>query len=189
MRGREHRPPGRRINVVGTTGSGKTTVARAIAERLDVPYIELDALFWKPDWGETPDDEFLPKVDAATCGDRWVLDGNYSRTRPIVWPRADMIVWLDYPFPRVFLQLLRRTISRAITKEAMWDGCVETWRKGFFSRDSILLWCLQTYWRRRRNYPGVFNRPEHRHLRVVRLRSPRETAGWLARLDCSQERG
>ena len=175
--------PGLRINVIGTTGSGKTTVAHAVAERLGLPRIELDALFWKPNWGETPDQEFLPKVDEATRRDRWVVDGNYSRTRSIVWARADTIVWLDYSFPRVFLQLLGRTIRRATTREPMWDGCVETWRKGFFSRDSILLWCLKTYGRRRRNVPAVLRRPEHRHLTIIRLRSRRETDAWLRSLD------
>ena len=179
----EHDRPGRRINVVGTTGSGKTTVARAIAQRLGLPHIELDALFWKPDWGQTPDDEFLPTVDEATRGERWVLDGNYSRTRPIVWPRADTIVWLDYRFSRVFGQLLWRTIRRAITKEPMWDGCVENLRLAFFSRESILLWCLKTYRRRRRNYPEISARPEYKHLRFIHLRSPRATMDWLRRLN------
>jgi adenylate kinase family enzyme len=182
MRDRGQDRPGRRINVVGTTGSGKTTVARAIAAQLGLEHIELDALFWKPNWGETPDDEFLPRVDAATRGDRWVVDGNYSRTRPIVWPRADTIVWLDYSFPRVFLQLLWRTIRRAITKEPMWDGCVETWRKGFLSSNSILVWCVQSYWRRRRSYPGILSSPEHQHLRLIRLRAPREVSRWLRQL-------
>lgn len=179
---REQGRPGDRINVVGTTGSGKTTVARAIADRLGMEHIELDALFWKPDWGETPDEEFLPSVDEATRGDRWVLDGNYSRTRPIVWPRVDTVVWLDYSFARVFGQLLRRTIRRAITKEPMWGGCVENPRLAFFSRESILLWCLQTYWKRRRNYPAILNKPEHRHLTVIRLRNRRQTTQWLRNL-------
>jgi adenylate kinase family enzyme len=182
MRDRGEDRPGRRINVVGTTGSGKTTVAKAIAERLGFEHIELDGLFWKPDWGETPDDEFLPRVDEATRGERWVLDGNYSRTRPIVWPRADTIVWLDYSFPRVFLQLLWRTIRRAIAREKLWSGCRERFRVSFFSRDSILLWCLKTYWRRRRNYPELFLRPEHKHLRLIRLRTPHEASAWLRRL-------
>jgi adenylate kinase family enzyme len=172
----------RRINVVGTCGCGKTTVARAIAERLNVPHIELDALFWKADWGETPDEELLPRVDRETDRPAWVLDGNYSRTRGIVWPKADTIVWLDYSFPRVFGQLLRRTIRRAVTREPMWDGCRESFRISFLSRDSILLWCLQTYWKRRRNYPGVLARPEHAHLHIVRLRSRRETARFIAGL-------
>ena len=174
--------PGRRINVVGTTGSGKTTVARALAERLGVEHIELDGLFWKPNWGQTPDEEFLPRVEQATQGDRWVLDGNYSRTRPIVWPRADTIVWLDYSFPRVFGQLLLRTIRRAITKEPMWGGCVENPRLAFFSRESILVWCLKTYWKRRRTYPEIRLRPEHRHLRWIHLRNPHQTRQWLESL-------
>jgi len=174
---------GRRINVVGTTGSGKTTVARAIAERLGLEHVELDALFWRPGWGETPDAEFLPKVDKATRGDRWVVDGNYSRTRAIVWPRADTIVWLDYSFLRVFWQLVRRTLRRAATGEELWDGCRERLASCLFSRDSILLWCVQTYWRRRRSFPEAFARPEHRHLRVLRFRTPRATAHWLRGLE------
>ena len=174
--------PVRRINVVGTTGSGKTTAARAIAERLGIEHIELDALFWKPDWGQTPDDEFLPAVDEATRGERWVLDGNYSRTRPIVWPRADTIVWLDYGFPRVFGRLLWRTIRRSITREELWSGCRERLRISFFSRESILIWCLKTYWLRRRNYPELLSRPEHKHLRLIHLRSPREAQTWIGRL-------
>ena len=174
--------PGRRINVVGTTGSGKTTAARAIAERLGIEHIELDALFWKPDWGQTPNDEFLPAVDEATRCERWVLDGNYSRTRPIVWPRADTIVWLDYSFPRVFGRLLWRTIRRSITREELWSGCRERLRISFFSRESILIWCLKTYWLRRRNYPELLSRPEHKHLRLIHLRSPREARTWIGRL-------
>jgi len=157
-------------------------MARAIAERLGIEHIELDALFWKPNWGQTPDDEFLPAVNDATRGDRWVLDGNYSRTRPMVWRRADTIVWLDYSFPCIFARLLWRTIRRSITKEELWSGCRERFRISFLSRDSILIWCLKTYWRRRRNYPEILSRPEHKHLRLIHLHSPREARTWVGRL-------
>jgi len=170
---------GQRISVIGTTGCGKTTFARALAERLGISHIEMDDLFWKPNWVQTPDAEFFPIIDDATRGDRWVLDGGYSRTRPITWPRADTIVWLDYSFPRVFLQLLRRTIHRAATGDELWDGCRESFRVSFLSRDSILIWCLKTYWRRRRNYPKLLTLPEHAHLRFVRLASPRKAREWL----------
>lgn len=173
---------GTRINVVGTTGSGKTTAAKLLAERLGLRRIELDDLFWKPDWGETPDDEFLPAVDEATRGDQWVLDGNYSRTRSIIWPRADTIIWLDYSFPRVFWQLLLRTIRRSVTREAMWDGCYERFLKSFCSKDSILLWCIKTYWRRKRNYPALFEQPEHQHITLLRFTTPNKFQRWLATL-------
>jgi adenylate kinase family enzyme len=188
MSERERADPGRRINVVGTTGSGKTTIARALAARLAIPYIELDALFWKPGWTGTPDGEFLPAVDAATRGDRWVLDGNYSRTRSIVWPRAETIVWLDYSFPRVFGQLLWRTIRRSVAREPLWSDNHERFMTSFFSRDSILVWCLKTYGRRRRTYPELARRPEHAHLQFVRLRSPRQTRRWLASIAAGPER-
>ena len=174
--------PGSRINVVGTTGSGKTTAAKLLSDKLGLRRIELDALFWKPGWEETPDEEFLPVVEEATRGDRWVLDGNYSRTRSIVWPRADTVVWLDYSFPRVFWQLLRRTIRRSVTHELLWNGCRERFRTSAFSRDSILLWCLKTYWRRRRNYPNVFKQPEYEHLHILRFRTPRGFRQWVSTL-------
>ena len=74
----------KRINVVGTSGSGKSTISKKLAENLGVPYIELDALFWGPNWTTTPDDEFFESLEKQlTATDGWVLDGNYSRTTPI----------------------------------------------------------------------------------------------------------
>ncbi len=173
---------GTRINVVGTTGSGKTTVAKLLAERLGLHHIEIDALSWRPNWEMTPRDELPQLVDEATQGDCWIIDGNYSDVRSVLWPKLDAIIWLDYSFPRVFWQLLVRTIRRAITREELWNGCHERLRKSFFSKDSILLWCLKTYWRRRRNYPRVFEQPEHQHIILLRFTTPKEFQHWLATL-------
>jgi len=173
---------GLRINVVGTTGSGKTTVAKLLARRLGFRRIEIDALSWLPNWEMTPRDELARLVDQATQGDDWVIDGNYSDVRSVLWPKLDTIIWLDYSFPRVFWQLLVRTIRRAITREELWSGCRERFRVSFFSKDSILIWCLKTYWRRRRNYPQLFEQPEHQHIVVRRFSSPREFSHWLSAL-------
>ena len=86
-----------RINVVGSSGSGKSTLARKLADRLGHPYIELDAVFWRENWTQPPDDEFLPDLEAALKGDAWVLDGNYQRTTPIKWRKVEMVVWLLDP--------------------------------------------------------------------------------------------
>jgi len=94
--------PGQRISVVGTSGSGKTTVGRAIADRLGIPFIELDALAWLPGWVNRPLAELRELVDERTRGPMWVVDGNYSKVRDLVWGRADTVVWLDYPFHHVF---------------------------------------------------------------------------------------
>ena len=170
---------GDRIVVIGTTGAGKTTMAGRLSSKFGIPHIEIDALFWKPNWGETPDDEFLPKVEQATRGDRWVIDGNYSRTRSIVWRRAETVVWLDYRFVRIFFQLLRRTLRRCVTREELWENCYEGFGSAVFSRDSILVWLFKTYARRRRNVPVVLADPAYRHLTVHRFRTPRQARRWF----------
>ena len=170
---------GTRINVIGTTGSGKTTTAKILAQRFGLRYIEMDALSWGPNWQSVPGDVFRRLVDEATQGDGWVIDGNYSDARAILWPRLDTIVWLDYRFPRVFGQLLLRTLRRSLKREELWDGCHERFVTSVFSRDSILLWCLKTYWRRRRTYPQVLAQPEHAHIYVLRFRSPKSLRTWL----------
>jgi len=169
----------RRVVVVGTTGSGKTTLAREIARRLGIPHIELDALNWGPNWTEVPREVFRARVAAALEGEAWVVDGNYSAVRDIVWPRADTVVWVDYPLWLILWRLLLRTFRRTFTREELWSGNRERFRDQFLSRDSLFLWALQTYRPRRRNYPRLFSQPEHAHLRAVRLRSPRETDAWL----------
>jgi adenylate kinase family enzyme len=84
--------------VIGSARSGKTTFAGALAQRLGVPHVELDALHWQPGWVETPADELRERVAAALGGDGWVVDGNYgSRLGTSVLDQADEVVWLDLP--------------------------------------------------------------------------------------------
>jgi adenylate kinase family enzyme len=182
MHQENNRKPGRRICVVGTTGSGKTTTARAIAQRLKLPHIELDALFWDQDWTPVAEEVFQERIKTAVAMSGWVVDGNYSRTRPLIWPHADSVVYLDYPFWTVFSQLLWRTLQRSLRDEELWAGNRETLGKAFLSRDSILVWMLRTYRRRRRDYPKIFAQPEYAHLDIIQLKSPRQTEAWLATL-------
>ena len=173
---------GRRIAVVGTTGSGKTTMARRIAQRLAINHVELDALHWGPDWTPAPIERFREHTAQALDGDAWVVDGNYGKVRDIVWSRADTIVWLDYPLLVILGRLVWRTLRRVTTREELWQGNREHFVAQFASRDSLFLWALRTYPRRRREYPMLLERPEHAHLAVVRLRSPRAARAWLASL-------
>ena len=170
---------GHRIVVVGTTGSGKTTLAGELAQRLEVPHVELDALHWEPHWVEAPIEIFRKRVAHAVSGEAWVTDGNYSAVRDIVWSCADTIVWLDYSLPTILYRLARRTFRRIFTREELWNGNKERIWVQFLSRDSIFLWALKTYRRRRREYPELLSSPEHTHLHLVHLHSPHPARRFL----------
>ena len=162
--------------MIGPTGSGKTTFARALAAKLGVPHIELDALFWRPGWMMSSADELRSKVEPALSHDGWVVDGNYSgKLGTLVLDHADEIVWLDLPLRRTWPRLLRRTVRRLYTRELICGANRESFRQAFLSRDSILLYSLRTYRRTRvsrAEWTGGY--------RVVRLRSPREVDEYLA---------
>ena len=167
--------------MVGTTGAGKTSFAARLAASSGVQHVELDALYWEPGWRAATPEVFRDRVRAATESGGWVVDGNYSIVRDILWGRADTIVWLDYGLPTILWRLIRRTFRRALTREVLWNGNRERLKTSFFSRESILLWALKTCWKRKRNYPRILSLPEYSHLEVVRLRSPREAERWAAR--------
>ncbi len=179
-------PPGRRINVVGTTGSGKTTLAADLAGRLSCPHVELDALHWGPNWTPVPHQEFRRRIVEALEGDAWTVDGNYSRGRDIIMERIDTLVWLDYPLWLILGRLFRRTIRRVVTKEELWSGNRERgWQH--MGRDSLFLWALRTYWRRKRQYTAVRNDPEYAYLIFVHLRSPRSARAWIGTIAAPQD--
>ena len=162
-----------RVVVVGTSGSGKTTFARALASKLGVPHVEFDAYRHGPNWAETPNDIFRQNLSEALSGPVWVGDGNYSVVRDVVWPRATAIVWLDYPFPLTFWRLFWRTIGRAVRGTELWNGNRESLWEHFFTRDSLLLWAIQTHWSRRGRYREALKLPEYSHITVFHVRRPR----------------
>ena len=173
---------GPRILVVGSSGSGKTTLAGQLTARLGIPHVELDALHWEAGWIEAPDALMRERVAAALAGPGWVIDGNYSQVRDLTWGQADTFVWLDYGLPLILARLSRRTFGRILTRAELWHGNRESLRNALFSRDSLFLWTLSTYRRRRRDYPALLRQPEYAHLTVLRFATPRATARWLASL-------
>lgn len=174
--------PLERVMVIGTTGSGKTTFATRLAGMLKVPHIELDAIHWQPGWKPLPENEFRRRVSQATSAPAWVCDGGYHAVRDLTWGRADTVIWLDFSFPFIFWRLLRRTVRRSWTREELWAGNRESWRQSFFSRDSILLWLLRSYRRRRRQYPQLLWLPDFAHLKVFRFQRPADAEAWLESL-------
>lgn len=170
----------RRIVVVGTSGSGKTALARELSRRLGIPYVEIDALHWEPHWTTASLDVLRDRVAQAVGPAAWVVDGNYAKVRDLVWSRADAVVWLDFALPVILWRLARRTFTRVVTREALWGGNRERLQTALFSRDSVFLWALQTYRKHREAYPLLLTHPDFAHLTLVRLRSPRATRAWLS---------
>ncbi|MEM7253521.1 MAG: adenylate kinase [Pseudomonadota bacterium] len=171
----------RRYNIVGTSGSGKSTFAAALSDALNVPHVEMDALFWGPNWHECADDMLAERVANVVEGDAWVLDGNYTRTIPVKWPRVQTVVWLDFSFARTASQAIGRAVRRSWTGDELWPGTGnrETFRGSFFSRDSVLLWTLKQYAINRRKYPTLSGAPEFAHIHFVRLRSRAQATRFL----------
>lgn len=166
----------RRVSVItSASGNGGTIFGRELAARLDVPFHELDALFWRPEWTETPADEFRALVEPIVATDAWVIDGSYQgKIGDLVLRNAETVVWLDLPM-RVWLpRLVRRTFGRVLRREELWAGNRESLRNVFFSRDSLILFTLRHYRRRRRVYPERFAT-----YNVTRLRSPAEVERFL----------
>ena len=174
-----------KVNVVGTSGSGKSTFARRLSQAMSVPYIEMDTLYWRENWQGCSDDEMSTRLATAlAASDGWVLDGNYNRTRPIKWQDVDIIIWVDSSFWRTLWQSLSRAVNRAWTQKELWPGTGnrESFRRSFFSRQSIIWWMLKTWRSNRRRYLADIVNPAYAHIRFVRLRSKREADALIAEL-------
>ncbi len=172
----------RRVAVIGTSCSGKTTFAQRLAQAKSVKHIELDSIHWLPNWTPRPHEEFRALVAEAVAADTWVLDGNYSETRDIVWAHATALIWLDYSFPLVVYRALSRTLRRVFSQQLLYSGNRESFRQSFLSKDSILLWVLKTYHRRRREYLRLLPDLQDRPLQVYVLRTSEETERFLSQL-------
>ena len=157
----------RRINVVGASGSGKSTFARAPAKRLVIPVIEMDALFWSQNWTPFTEPEFIAKLDKVVSGEEWILDGNYHRTKDLKWSRVESIIWLYFSFICIFKRALGRASLRIWRKQEIWAGTGnrETWARTFLSKDSVLLWTLTSYNDVKRRYAGIYENQAAVHIR------------------------
>ncbi|BCM90156.1 hypothetical protein IAD21_02007 [Abditibacteriota bacterium] len=167
-----------RIWIVGESGSGKTTLANALSQVLGAECVDLDELYWRPNWQVAPPDEFHTDVERVLSEVRWVVAGNYAKTQAQFIPLADTIIWLDYPLPFVFVRLLKRTLRRVNKQEPCSGGNFETLRLTF-SRESILLWLLRTFRRSRRRGWQVKREARLAQKRFIHFRHPTQCEQWL----------
>lgn len=171
-----------RILVIGNTGSGKSTLAEELARRLGLPFIELDALFWLPNWTEPEPEDFRAKVRAATEGGRWVIAGNYrGRTQDITWTLAQAAVHLDLGLAASLGRVTRRSWQRWRSQELLWGTNTETFSKHLklWSDDSLLKWAVKSHLTQRRDHLHARTDPRWAHIDFVRLRTPAEVNRWL----------
>jgi adenylate kinase family enzyme len=166
----------RRVSIVGAPGSGKTTFGRGLASRLDVPFIELDAIFHQPGWTELPRDEFRARVGASLGSEGWVIDGNYPAVQDLVWQPADTVVWFDLPRRVVMRRVVLRTLRWMIRREQLWNGNREP-LTNLFRLDperNIIRWTWVMYPEYLERYSRAARQSANSHLQFVRLSSRSE---------------
>ncbi len=180
-----------RVVVVGSSGSGKTTVARALAQRLDAPHLEMDAVFHARGWADVAHEEFLPTLDEFTTAERWIVDGNYTSqgTKELVWPRADTFVWLDVPRWAAMSRVVRRTLRRVVTREPLWGSVREPF-SNLYSLDphrNIIVWTWTRHGHLREKFETAMTDGSWDHATVHRLRSTSDVDRFLESLATPRE--
>lgn len=178
----------RRVIVIGSSCSGKSTLAKRLAANLGISHVELDSLYWLPNWVEREDSDFRKLVQEAVAHDAWVVDGNYSKVRQTIWPRATAVIWLNYSFALVFRRALVRTVRRSLWREPLYSGNRESFVRSFFTRDSILWWVITSFHSRRRKYEALRSANTFAHLEWIEFRRPSEAQSFFRRLESEAER-
>lgn len=175
-----------KIHIIGPSGAGKTTLARQLAQYLGYHHVELDALYWGPNWTRADDETFCTRTAQRLQGEDWVVDGNYSQVRQFIWARANLIIWLDYPLSIVFSRLSWRTLKNVVTQRKLCGtNNQESWGN-ILRRDSLLIRTCQTFYTYRQDYATQISQSQLSHLEFVHLPSPLATEHWLRGFCCGQ---
>jgi adenylate kinase family enzyme len=177
-----------RLVLVGASGSGKTTLGRWVERHLGLPFTDLDDVFWRPGWQKAPVEVFRADVDRLTAQSRWVLAGNYSSARDLIWRRADTLVWLDLPLPLTLWRSTKRVLRQARSGEPICNGNRQTMSALVFGKDPLLWYAIKTVPPRRRQWPRLIAAADHAHLEVHRLTSVGAVERWQDHVTEQQRR-
>lgn len=175
-----HQEKNHRIQIIGCTNTGKSTLATRLSERHDIPRVELDALNWKPNWKglhEHDPDAFRGAIQSAIDSPSFVVDGNYnSFSQEIIWPKLDTIYWLDLPLPILSLRLLRRSYRRWKNKEILWGTNTESfWNQlAIWRASSLLHWLWVQHIRQRQAILQAKEDPKWAHINFIHLKTKKQ---------------
>jgi len=179
-----------RIVIVGSSGSGKSTTARALSRALGVPHVEVDALNWQPGWQDLSrldPEAFYRRVAEAAAGEAWVMDGNYTKVREAHWSRATAFIWMDIDRWTVMRQVIWRSFNRAVTKQELWPGTgnKELFRK-WVEKEHPIRWAWDNFAMIRARYSQWFADGAFEGRPVYRVGNRREGRQLIARLAAEQ---
>jgi adenylate kinase family enzyme len=151
---------------------------------------KLDAIYHQPGWTQLPDEEFRHRVDRATESDRWVVDGNYSAVRDVVWSKADTVLWFDLPLHLVLFRIVRRTLRRVATREELWNGNREPFSNlwSLKPEKSVIVWAATRHGKYRRRYLAAESDLRWSGLHFVRLCTQGEADAFMAGVASGAER-
>lgn len=163
-----------RLIIIGCSCAGKTTLGARLGRELGLKHIDLDDLHWLPNWQPETIENLRDKISEAIEGvDNWVITGAYSRTWDITMPRATHVVFIDLPFYVILYRFFTRTYRRLVKKEKCCGENFERWG-AVFSKDSLLLWILKTYGRKREQFKELVKNPVHKDLKFLHLKSTKD---------------
>lgn len=166
-----------KIVVIGSGGAGKSTLSKQLGQLLDVPIFHLDALYWKPGWVLTPEEERDKLMEELVAGEQWIIDGNYGRTMDIRLREADTVIYLDYPTSLCLFRAIKRRIKyHRKTRSDMGEGCEERISYPFIQ------WIAHY---RRDHRPGILQKLNHfmDRKQIYIFTSPKQVNLFLKRLE------
>lgn len=163
-----------RIQIVGGSGAGKTTLGRQLAARHALPFIDLDDLFWEPGWQDVGHTELARRLTPQVAGEAWIVAGNYGpTTEPLLWPRLTHLLVLDLPYPLMMRRTVWRTLRRGVTGEPCCNGNRESLRR-MFERGGVIRYLARTWARRHARFGSIAAEPRLAHAEVRILQHPAE---------------
>lgn len=161
-----------KIIIIGTSASGKTTLATQLANHFKLKLIDLDDYFWLENWTSRSKEEFHQNIKQAMTSGSWVVSGNYNSTSHITWPQADTIIWLNYPDWLIYWRYIKRTFTRTILGQKCCNGNKESLSRSF-GPESLFWWILKTKDRNRLRYGEIFQKGIE-GKKLIEIKSPRD---------------